>query len=334
MSSRSGRSGFTLVELLVVIAIIGILIALLLPAIQAARESARRMECKNHLKQLGVAVSTYTDSQRGLPSGGYGIPWAPHPDRGLGVNQPGSLFYSILPFLEQKQLFNLGKGVGAMADNSALHQANISRIATPVNTFFCPTRRAPGTSPASTIIFTFVYSPVLVAPDRLKFTAHSDYCANAGEIYTGWTGGPGDLIGAKTFGWPNPSSNSGICFPHNQYKLSDILDGTSKTMLIGEKNMNPDQYYNGQNWGDDQGPFVADERDPVRWADVGGFLAPARDRAGADQSWGFGGPHAQTFNIVCCDGSVQSISYDISETNFRRLCNRKDKKLFEDPRPF
>ena len=84
------RKGFTLVELLVVIAIIGILIAPLLPAIKRAGEAARRMECQNHLKQLGLAMLNYTDSRKCFPSGGYGVPWAPHPDRGIGIDQPGT----------------------------------------------------------------------------------------------------------------------------------------------------------------------------------------------------------------------------------------------------
>jgi prepilin-type N-terminal cleavage/methylation domain-containing protein len=336
--SRRFSRGFTLVELLVVIAIIGILIALLLPAIQAAREAARRMECQNHLKQLGLAVQTFMDSRKCLPSGGYGVPWAPHPDRGLGVDQPGSFFYSILSFMEQKQLAKLGAGVGFNTDNDELHKANILLLGTPLNVLFCPTRRAPATSPAATDIFGFVFSPILVAPLRLTATAHNDYCANAGEIYTGWSGGPGGLPVPSGFGWPDPSTNTGIVFPHHQFKMKEIIDGTSKTMLIGEKSLNPDKYHNGENWGHDQGPFVADERDPVRWCawsvNTIDYMYPTRDRAGADQSWNWGSAHAATFNVALCDGSVQTISYNISENNMRRLCNRCDRKQFEYPNPF
>ncbi|MCC6124278.1 MAG: DUF1559 domain-containing protein [Pirellulales bacterium] len=331
---RLRRGGFTLVELLVVIAIIGILIALLLPAIQAAREAARRLECQNHLKQMGLAVHNYMDSRKVLPSGGYGVPWAPHPDRGLGKEQTGSLFYSILPYMELKSLIQLGAGVGFNnMNNPKLLNGNKQLLATPLNVLYCPTRRAPGAAPADNNHW-FVLQPILSA--RLTVCAHNDYCANAGDNYVGWGCNTSTLPAPPNMSCGDALAATGIVWTHYQYKLRDIIDGTSKTMLIGEKNLNPDQYSNGKNWGDDQGPFVADERDPVRFAAFAinsDYLRPVRDRSGADQSWGFGSAHASTFNVVLCDGSVHAISYEISEKNMRRLSRRNDKAQFEDPNP-
>ncbi|GIW94480.1 MAG: hypothetical protein KatS3mg110_2521 [Pirellulaceae bacterium] len=134
------RRGFTLVELLVVIAIIGILVALLLPAVQAAREAARRMQCQNNLKQLGLAFHNFHDSYKYFPHGGRG--WWFHVNYHEGrtpyVNERQTVGwgYQILPFLEQQAVFD---GAGA-PDN---YQRSIVAISTAVPAFYCPTRRNP-----------------------------------------------------------------------------------------------------------------------------------------------------------------------------------------------
>jgi prepilin-type N-terminal cleavage/methylation domain-containing protein len=109
---KPGRAagGFTLVELLVVIAIIGILVALLLPAIQAAREAARRTQCKNQVKQLALGCLLHEDAHKFLPSGGWRDSYPPDPNRGYGASQPGSWVYSILAYIEEQALRDLGKG--------------------------------------------------------------------------------------------------------------------------------------------------------------------------------------------------------------------------------
>lgn len=144
------KLGFTLTEILVVITIIGILAALLIPAIQAARESARRMECANHLKQLSMACVNHESAQHHFPTGGW--PWnAPpnpsfinslwmgDPDLGYGKKQPGGWTYNILPFMDSKSLHDHGLGMSATQKKVIL----ASTAQTVLGVFYCPSRRNP-----------------------------------------------------------------------------------------------------------------------------------------------------------------------------------------------
>ena len=138
------RTAFTLVELLVVIAIIGILVALLLPAIQAAREAARRSQCKNNLKQIALACLNHENTHKVFPYGGWGAAWMGDPDQGVGPQQPGGWIYTTAPYLEEQAIFNLGQGLDWEAKKVELTK----QMEAVVPVFNCPSRRTGQDQPA------------------------------------------------------------------------------------------------------------------------------------------------------------------------------------------
>jgi len=138
---HSHSRGFTLVELLVVIAIIGILIALLLPAIQAAREAARRQQCVNNLKQLSLAALTQHETVKHFPTGGWGWFWVGDPDRGLGEDQPGGWAFNVMPFTEEDAAYKVASDGDPV--NMSQRQLDAIRdiINKPLSLIGCPSRR-------------------------------------------------------------------------------------------------------------------------------------------------------------------------------------------------
>jgi prepilin-type N-terminal cleavage/methylation domain-containing protein len=319
------RRGFTLVELLVVIAIIGILIALLLPAVQAAREAARAKQCQNNLKQLALAFQMHHDSYGRFPSGGWGYEWAPDPDRGTGEEQPGSWAYSLLKFHEQSNLSQLGAGGSAAQKQQAIKTI----LETPLPIHYCPSRRSAEAYRVDGAIW-FVKTPIGSA--TLTEGARMDYAANAGAPIDfarnpnsgniGYGPGPANLAAAATYAWPDPTKVTGIVHVRSTVRLAEITDGTSNTYLVGEKWVNPQHYEDGKDLGDDQGPYVSDERDNVRWAQTGWL--PVQDRAGVDWSWQFGSAHPTVWNMAFCDGSVQRLNYDMDIRVHVFLADRRD----------
>jgi prepilin-type N-terminal cleavage/methylation domain-containing protein/prepilin-type processing-associated H-X9-DG protein len=323
ISRGRSRTAFTLVELLVVITIIGVLVSLLLPAVQAAREAARRMQCANNLKQLAIATLAFHQANRQYPSAGWGVGWAPHPDRGYGVEQPGSWMYSILPQMEQENLANLGGGVGADNDTSAtLLNGNKARLETAVPGFYCPTRRNATAMPMTSTIG-FVKQPKLSA--SLTKICRNDYAANAGGSVVSFGGGPANVAGAKTFAFPPPAGCTGITYTHSRFSSAQVTDGTSNTYLIAEKYLAPNEKASGDGYGDDQGAFVSDERDVVRFGDS----IPAQDRTGNSNTWNFGSAHSGAFQASFCDGSVRGVGYHIDLVTHGYLANRKDRQVVD-----
>jgi prepilin-type N-terminal cleavage/methylation domain-containing protein/prepilin-type processing-associated H-X9-DG protein len=331
-------SAFTLVELLVVIAIIGILIALLLPAIQQARESARNMECINHLKQMGTAALNHELTQKSYPTGGWGYWWVGDADLGYGSGQPGGFFYNILSFMEYKSIHDMSKG-GTETSPGAKHGAKLM-LGMPMSVFNCPSRRSSTVLPAIEVL-SATLSVINCEQIARKtsgsadydFLFHGDYKANAGSDAVWWGGGPSSWNAARsgTYNWPGRTCD-GISYQHSCVKIREIVDGTSHTYLAGEKYLSPDKYFTGDDYSDDQ-PFLgADDYDIYGWTEY----RPTRDRRGLSYTTTanpFGSAHPFGFNMVMCDGSASTVSYDIAYVNqvvnmsvFKKLGCRDDRK--------
>jgi prepilin-type N-terminal cleavage/methylation domain-containing protein len=217
LAHSRGRPAFTLIELLVVIAIIGVLIALLLPAVQAAREAARRAQCTNNLKQIGLALHGYHDTIGVFPPAAF--TWAPfdvannckNPQRSHG------LFTYILPWMEQRPVFDAinftfsaGTTNGALQYGIVAGLVQTTALSTVVSSYFCPSdsRRAQDTS----------------GPDSLAPYSPGSYAANIGT----W-----DTI--RFFGCPFYDETDGAFSRDYVYRIAEIRDGTSQTVFVGEQ---------------------------------------------------------------------------------------------------
>jgi len=179
MRNRGRKNrGFALVELLVVVTIIGILMGLILPAVQASREAARRTQCQNNLKQLGLAVQSHQLALNQFPSGGWGYLWVGDPDRGDGPKQPGGWVYNLLPYMEQTALHDQGTRMTGAAKMAALTEV----VQHPLTIMNCPTRR-----PASLYPYDMAQPPRNY--DNSPKVAKTDYAINGGDRTC--PGGPG-----------------------------------------------------------------------------------------------------------------------------------------------
>jgi prepilin-type N-terminal cleavage/methylation domain-containing protein len=309
------RSAFTLVELLVVIAIIGVLVAILLPAIQAAREAARRTQCVNNLKQLGLACLNYNSARKEYPTGGT-EPWH---DEGQGTAIHGKGYgwmVQILPYVEDTALQNISKGYGA-----GNRQLDLEVRKTPVPLYFCPSRRQ-----------NVVHQRGASSEDCSKGCAMNDYAGVTPDndlIVTPASHEPWFWQGNAHGHPPANKPFMGVIvrtLSARPTRDKDILDGHSKTMVVTEKRLHANRY-ELSSWHDDIGWTDGWDPDIMRYT---GYLPGVDMRQGAQGAPGdevgyhVGSAHSTAVQAVFADGRVTQVSYDVNANVFNSMGHRKD----------
>jgi prepilin-type N-terminal cleavage/methylation domain-containing protein/prepilin-type processing-associated H-X9-DG protein len=331
--------GFTLIELLVVIAIIDVLIALLLPAVQAAREAARRMQCSNNLKQIALATHNYHDTHNGIPPG-YMIFASPAAFSGIAIEGPLTM---MLPALEQRALYN-----GYNFGGGYFAQANQTVVLTQVNTFVCPS--SPGayrTAQAVNIVAGWVGLNQI--PPWNPTAAVSNY---NGVTYAAGPLPPGSMDMPYVTGLFNafadsPNYGMGV---NATLSFASITDGLSNTMLYTEQAGRPTRYSHGGRPG---GTMTATDPDNAQlqqaiWAGLVGsgfnpcsgdgltpwYADPQPQNAvcrincsNVQSPFSF---HPGGVNVALADGSVRFVKESLNIATFAALCSYNGGEIVGD----
>jgi prepilin-type N-terminal cleavage/methylation domain-containing protein/prepilin-type processing-associated H-X9-DG protein len=332
-SPRDARRGFTLIELLVVITIIGILIGLLLPAINAAREAARRFSCSNNLKQMGIAVNNHLSAYKCIPTGGWGWDYIGDPNRGFGKRQPGTWTFSLLTWMEHKDVWTYGYGIDFTKNATAFKMAVQPQVTRRIPEFYCPSRARGGD------LYPDVYGvnayinctlPPPPAGQPYPLVNRSDYAANVGDgTANEHDGGPASYT-ATGYSWQKDGLFDGVVYQDSQVTVAMVKDGMSKTMFAGEKYIPVDHYYDGQDPADNEAMTTGFDNDNGRLTNAA--FPPQHDTPsnsknapadGVHQKM-FGSAHSNGFNCVFCDGSVHLIDYEIDLKVYQNIGNRAD----------
>lgn len=304
------RAGFTLTELLVVISIIALLTALILPAVQAAREASRRTQCQSNLRQLGLAASQHETVHGFIPSNGWGYLWIGDPDRGMGRTQPGGWIWTLLPYLDRRDLWDWSGAQTGVARRLALTE--VQRKSLQVLT--CPSRHGIGLAPCKPVLFprNADWSPEV---------ATTDYAANEGDFITDTDAGPATLSegDGRAFPWKDVSKATGVCFLRSEVRIQLIRDGLSQTYLFGEKYVSTSGGPDGFDPGNDQSAYSGVDLDLNRWT----IAPPLRDGTELETRR-FGSAHPSTCHFAFCDGSVRPIGFGVDREIHRRLGTRAE----------
>jgi prepilin-type N-terminal cleavage/methylation domain-containing protein/prepilin-type processing-associated H-X9-DG protein len=289
-----GRDGFTLIELLVVIAIIGVLIGLLVPAVQKVREAAARTQCVNNLKQVGLALHNYHDTANSFPPGYVSDHDADGNDTGPGWGWASF----ILPQMEQQNLYNaiqLTQNVEAAANGGA-------RVR-PVKSYVCPSDSVPTTWTA------MKYDP---AGNPL-----GPICDVASASYVG------------VFGVTEPGvDGEGVFFRNSKVRIADITDGTSQTLMVGERSFRWCQAtWTGMIPGAAMVPPPHSPAAAGEWTSAGFILGHTFEGSGGPGSPGtevngFSSQHTQGSNFLFADGHVQFLRVSMDHRVYKALSTR------------
>ncbi len=327
------QRGFTIVELLVVIAIIGVLVALLLPAVQAARERARLVECRNHLHQMALAFLHHESVHGHYPTSGWGYMWVGIPDAGYGVRQPGGWAYNILEYMECSDLREsayslkvLDRRTGWEPDPTVYVDEKLPLITTLVPQFNCPSKRPIQLYPMAKG-HTYLANNVPGCRYSSRcFVARGDYRVNSGSKGAHDTPGPPSHEASEPRAMTARTQN-GISFQCSTVRVDQVTDGTSKTAMIGEKFLSEQYYESGEYTADDQCVFSGHDNDNNGYtANYGTPYPPLRDvprQKLNEDRFRFGSAHTVGFNMAFCDGAVRLIQYNIDPEVFA-LCGGRD----------
>lgn len=309
------RSALTVLELVVVIAIAGVLLAIALPAVQTARETARQTHCQNNLKQIGLSVQQFSNTHKHFPSNGWGFAWVGVPGRGFAKDQPGGWLFQLRTFIEPEGFGSVGEDSETSFGRQRLSE--YAAVAWPL--IKCPSRPTPELGPNAT---SWLYRNA----DLPEMVAKTDYAINEGDFITNTRGGPQTIAQGEGafYPWTPTDGATGVSWLRGSVRFADLIDGASNTYLAGEKFVGSGGYGSNTDLGYDQTWMSGVDLDLNRWTISG----PTPDFIGSsvEKSRNFGSAHPGVFHMLYCDGAVVSLAFSIDPVVHREHGNRHDSK--------